>query len=336
MVSYKTKSKTRMKTILVTGGAGYIGSVAVKVLLKKGFNVVIIDNFSKGNIKYIPNDAHTHVMDLRHKTQLEWVFLQYKIDVVMHFAAYKAVEESMTNLVKYSDNIKGTINLLDTMVKFKVKKIIYSSSAAVYGVPKYTPINENHPTNPTNFYGFTKEQCEKLIKWYSKAYNMKYVILRYFNVLGDGGLNYVDPEPLNIIPLIMDTIFGKRYKFDICGTDYETKDGTCIRDYIDVNDLVDAHIRALKLNSNEIINLGTSNGTSVKELVQMVIDTKKSDLFLNLGFKDRREGDVPILIASNAKAKDLLGWKPKTKMVDTIKSILNVGEKNEKEKIVCR
>jgi UDP-glucose 4-epimerase len=234
----------------------------------------------------------------------------------MHFAGYKAVGESMTNPSKYSDNITGTINLLDLMVKYKITKIIYSSSAAVYKESQQT-ITEESPTNPLSYYGLTKLMCEDLIKWYSKLHNFNYILLRYFNVAGDGGLGYIDPEAQNVIPIIMETVVGKRDKFIITGDDYETRDGTGVRDYIDINDLVDAHILALDLDQNEIINLGTNKGVSVKELVDSTIQITGN---FNYEVGERRPGDCATLIASNEKAKNLLNWQPQKTIQEMIKS----------------
>jgi len=305
------------KTILVTGGAGYIGSAAVKELIEKKFNVLVADNLSKGDLGIVDKKAKFFKVDLTDKEELEKIFKNYKIDSVMHFAAYKAVGESMENPEKYFDNIQGTINLLELMANYEVKKIIYSSSAAVYGLPNYTPVDENHPTKPTNYYGFTKKVCEELIEWYSKIYNLSYICLRYFNVAGDA-LNYIDPGAENVFPILMEAIFGKREKFCIFGKDYDTRDGTCIRDYIDVKDLVKAHISALNVDKNEIINLGTSIGVSVKELVSLVKEVTGADFKVEIAGK--RKGDVSELIASNEKAKKLLNWSPETNVKEMISS----------------
>ena len=305
------------KTILVTGGAGYIGSAAVKALISKGYNIIVVDNLTKGKIELVDKNATFYNVDLTDKKKLSTVFNQ-KIDFVMHFASYKAVGESMINPGKYSDNITGTINLLDMMIKHNIKKIIYSSTAAVYGMPKINPIEENHSTNTINYYGYTKLTSEKIIDWYSKIHDLNYVSLRYFNIAGDFGLNYIDPEAENIFPIIMEVIFGKRDKLTIFGDDYDTRDGTCIRDYIDIHDLIDAHILALNINENQIINLGTSNGTSVKELVDAIIKVTGKDFPYEIGKK--REGDPGTLIASNEKAKEILNWEPKKDIKDMIKS----------------
>ncbi|MBD3355056.1 UDP-glucose 4-epimerase GalE [Candidatus Woesearchaeota archaeon] len=315
-----------MKQILVTGGAGYIGSAAVKALVEKGYEVVVVDNLSKGVKELVDKKAKFYKVDLIDKEALDNVFQENEIDAVMHFAAYKAVGESMENAVKYSDNIKGTINLLDMMVKYNVNKIIYSSSAAVYGEPKYNPIDEKHPTEPCNYYGFTKLECESLIRWYGKVHDIDYVSLRYFNVAGDSGLGYIDPNALNIIPIIMEAATGKRDKLIIFGDDYDTRDGSCVRDYIDVNDLVRAHILALDINSSEIINLGTSDGTTVKELVKAATDIVGKEFNYEIG--ERRKGDPAKLVASNKKAKEILGWKPEKDIKDMLESTFKAYNKN--------
>ena len=311
--------------ILVTGGAGYIGSAAVRSLIEQGHIVVVVDNLSKGVRQLVDKRARFYEADLTDKPKLDAVFKE-KIDAVMHFAAYKSVAESMKNPTKYSDNITGTINLLDLMVKYEVKKIIYSSSAAVYGIPEYTPVDEKHPTNPINYYGFTKLECERIIEWYSKIHGINYVSLRYFNVAGDSGMNYIDPSPENIFPIIMEAISGKRDRLVIFGNDYDTRDGTCVRDYIDINDLVKAHILALDVKGNHIINLGTESGTSVKELVQEAI--KATGRKLRFEYGERRPGDPPILLASNKKARTILNWQPEKTVSEMIKSTYEAYNEN--------
>jgi UDP-glucose 4-epimerase len=322
----QTKNK---KTILVTGGAGYIGSAAAKALINQGHNVIVVDNLSKGLKRLVDKKAKFYKIDLTDKESLEKVFKNNKkVDAVIHFAAYKAVEESMENAVKYSDNIIGTINLLSLMAQYKVKKIIYSSTAAVYGEPKYNPIDEAHLTNPVNYYGFTKIESERIIEWYARIHKISYVILRYFNVAGDAGLDYIDPEAKNIFPIIMEVLFGKRKKLTIFGNDYDTRDGTCIRDYIDINDLIRAHLLALGLKENAIINLGSSNGVSVKELVDAT--EKVTNKKIPVEYGERRKGDAAALVASNEKAKKLLNWTPEKSIRDMLKSTYDAYKKNSK------
>ncbi|MFH1589178.1 MAG: UDP-glucose 4-epimerase GalE [archaeon] len=305
-----------MKTILVTGGAGYIGSATVKVLLAKNYDVVVVDNLSHGKKSMVDKKAKFYRLDLA-KDNLNEVFKDNKIDAVIHFAAYKSIEESMENPEKYEDNIIGTINLLDMMIKYKVKKIIYSSSAAVYGEHEGVA-DEKTETRPTNYYGVTKLECEDIIKDYSDEYNILYICLRYFNVAGDAGLNYVDKGAKNIFPIIMDVVFGKRKELEIFGNDYDTRDGTCIRDYIDINDLVEAHILALDVDYKGVINLGTSNGITVKELISFSEEVVgKKIKTIN---SPKRKGDVAVSIASNKKAKKILNWQPKKNVKEMIKS----------------
>lgn len=304
---------------LVTGGAGYIGSAAVKALIKKDHEVIVVDNLSKGKKELIDEKAKFYNVDLADKEGLSKVFSENKIDVVVHFAAYKAVGESMQNAAKYSDNIIGTTNLLNLMVKNNVPKIIFSSSACVYGEAKEIPITEDSPIQkPDNYYGYTKMACEHMIKWYSKVHRIKYISLRYFNVAGDAGLHYIDPEAENVFPILIEALTGKREKFIVFGDDYNTRDGTCIRDYIDVNDLVEAHVLALSLDENNIINLGSSNGVSVMELVRLTEEVTGKKLNCEIG--PRRKGDIAVSIASNEKAKKLMAWEPKRSIKEMIKS----------------
>ena len=311
-----------MSTILVTGGAGYIGSACVKALIGEGCKVVVVDNLSKGRRALVDVKAVFLEGDLTDRSFLEKVFSEHCFDAVMHFAGYKAVDEGEANPEKYSDNILGTLNLLDLMVSVGVKKIIYSSSAAVYGEPEYVPMDENHPLKPMNFYGFTKLECEKLVNHFSNQNDLIGVNLRYFNVAGDAGLNYLDPEPKNVLPLIFETVTGKRSSFTIFGKDYDTKDGTCIRDYIDVNDLISTHILALNLDSSETINIGSSKGTSVLELVETV--QKVTGKKLNYSFGPRRSGDPSSVFASNERARAVLGWSPKVGIRETIETTWRV------------
>ncbi len=311
-----------MKTILVTGGAGYIGSAAAKALIKKDYRVVVVDNLSKGDKKLVDPKARFHRVDLVDLRPLRRVFKKYKFDSVMHFAAYKAVEESMERADKYSDNITGTINLMKCLVEFDVKQIIYSSTAAVYGMPKDIPITEKSSLDPINYYGFTKLASEQIIEWFGKIHGIKYVHLRYFNVAGDGGLGYVDPDAKNIFPIIMEVFSGQRDQLVVYGKNYNTPDGTCIRDYFDVNDLINAHILALRLKKSESINLGTAKGSSVTELVKL--SEKVVGKKLKYKYGKRRAGDPAVLVASNAKAKKVLKWRPKCSLEYMIKSMWKV------------
>ncbi|MEK6913565.1 MAG: UDP-glucose 4-epimerase GalE [Nanoarchaeota archaeon] len=307
-----------METILVTGGAGYIGSITVKELVDK-YNVIVVDNLSKGKRELVDKKAIFYEADLTNKENLQEIFKEHNINYVMHFASYKAVGESMSNAVKYSDNLIGTINLLNAMVKYNVPKIIFSSSASVYGMPNKKIIDEQTELNPINYYGFTKQEAEKIIEYYHKIHNLQYISFRYFNVAGDV-LNYIDPEANNIFPIIMEVIQGKRDKLTIFGNDCPTPDGTCVRDYIHVSDLIDAHIKALKVDYNGVINLGTGKGYSVIELVNAFTELIKP---FKYEFGERREGDPAFLVASNQKAKDILGWTPKKTLKEMILSTYN-------------
>ena len=307
--------------ILVTGGAGYIGSVAVKELVKQNHSVTVIDNLSKGKIELVDSKAKFYNIDLTDKLKVLDVFSKQHFDVIIHFAGYKSVGESMTNAIKYSDNIVGTINLLEAMAKFGVKKIIFSSTAAVYGLSEENIINEEAPIHPINYYGVTKVTIEELLKWYARVYHIQYVALRYFNVAGDGGLNYIDPDAQNIFPIIMEVLVGKRSKLTVFGTDYDTPDGSCIRDYISVVDLVDAHIKAIKTDFTGVINIGSSTGTSVLDLIKITESVlgKKVDYVVG----SRRPGDPAILVASNKRAKSVLNWTQKETVADMLLSTWN-------------
>ena len=304
--------------VLVTGGAGYIGSVAVKRLVELDHNVVVIDNLAKGLRKLVDSHAEFYEGDLLDRNFLGKVFQNHKFESVMHFAGYKDAGESMENPGKYSQNIAGSINLLDEIVKHKVPQIIFSSSAAVYGEPESIPIDEEHPTNPTNYYGFTKLKVEELIRWYANLHKFRYLCLRYFNVAGDGGLGYIDPNATNILPILMEVAANKRDKVIIFGSDYDTRDGTCIRDYIDVNDLIEAHLEGLSLDNNEVINLGTSKGVSVLEMIKAVETVVKKKLKFEIG--PRRSGDPACLTASFTRAKNVLGWEPRMALEKMIAS----------------
>ncbi|MFH1770341.1 MAG: UDP-glucose 4-epimerase GalE [archaeon] len=305
-----------MATILVTGGAGYIGSAAVKALIEKGFEVVVIDNLSHGNKRLVDKKAKFYKLDLA-KHPLDEVFVNHNFSAVMHFAAYKSIEEGERNREKYKDNVFGTQNLLKAMINHGVKKIIYSSTAAVYGNHEGV-VDEEVPAEPVNYYGKTKLESEEMLIESMTSFGLDCIILRYFNVAGDAGLNYVDSGAKNIFPVLMDVIFGRKKEMNIFGTDYETRDGTCVRDYIDINDLVEAHILALDANYKGVINLGTSNGVTVKELItftEKVVGKK-----IKVVNSPRRKGDVAVSIASNKRAKKVLGWQPKKDVKEMIKS----------------
>lgn len=317
--------------ILVTGGAGYIGSHMVTMLLERGENVVVVDNFATSspivfdNIKKICNrDVKYYECDIADKVNLDKVFKQNNIDAVIHFAAFSLVGESVTNPMKYyENNIYGTKCLLEVMLNNNVNKIVFSSTAAVYGDPDVVPILETNKTDPTNPYGETKLAIEKMMKWFDRAYGLKYVALRYFNACGahPSGLIGENHNPeTHLIPIILQVANGKRAEFAIYGDDYATPDGSCIRDYIHICDLAEAHILAIKYllegNDSNVFNLGNGVGFSVKQ----VLDTAEKVVGANIAHKigARREGDPAVLTASSEKAQRVLGWKPKMNDLSTI------------------
>ncbi|MGN9867026.1 UDP-glucose 4-epimerase GalE [Bacillus swezeyi] len=310
--------------ILVCGGAGYIGSHAVAELLSRDEEVVIIDNLQTGHEEAALSGASFYKGDLRDETLLRKVFQENTIEAVMHFAADSLVGESVTDPLKYYDNnVYGAVCLLKVMREFDVKQIVFSSTAATYGEPDRVPIMETDVANPTNPYGETKLAIEKMLKWSEKAYGIRHVVLRYFNVAGAHvkGLIGEDHQPeTHLIPIILQTALGKRDKIMIFGDDYLTPDGTCIRDYIHVMDLVDAHILAVERlrdgGESAVYNLGNGTGFSVKEVVETA--RKVTGRPIPAEIAERRAGDPAQLIASSAKAMHELGWKPKYNDLETI------------------
>lgn len=306
--------------ILVTGGAGYIGSHCVLALLRKNYDVLIFDNLSTGHIETVEKlkkygNVEFLQGDLKNKTDIEKAFAK-PIDAAIHFAAFSQVGESVTNPEKYYyNNVYGTLNLLSTMRENNVNKIVFSSTAATYGEPVYTPIDEKHPQEPINPYGQSKLMIEKIMDDYDKAYGLKSVRLRYFNVAGADSDNRVgewhEPET-HLIPNILKSTFGGDRVFEMYGEDYDTKDGTCVRDYINVEDLADAHILALEYLNNggktDFFNLGTKEGNTVKEVFKTCEDIVKKEI--PLAVKPRRAGDPASLVAENKKAKTVLNWNP--------------------------
>lgn len=319
-----------MKNILVLGGAGYIGSHTVKNLLRKGYNPIVVDNLENGYRQAILSDIF-YEADIGDKTAICSILKKYDIDVVLHFAAYISVSESVENPAKYYDNnLIKTINLLDCMVENNVKNIVFSSSCAIYGNPQYVPVDEQHPACPINPYGNSKLMIEKILEDYDKAYNVKSICLRYFNVAGadkDGLL--CQKNGMSLISLLLQRASGGGHcePFEIFGNDYNTPDGTCIRDYIHVEDLADAHVLAIdKLLSEEKshkINLGTGNGFSVKEIINSV--ERVTGKNIPVCISPRRKGDCEEIYALNDYAKLVLGWSPKyTNIDDIIASAYNV------------
>lgn len=302
--------------ILVLGGAGYIGSHTALELVKAGNEVVIADNLVTGYRKAIPEGAKFYEGDLRDSDFLDNLFHQEKIDAVIHFAAYSLVGESVTNPLKYYDNnLYGTKVLLEAMVKNNVGKIVFSSTAATYGEPENIPILESDRTCPTNPYGETKLAMEKMFKWTAEAHGLRYVSLRYFNACGadeSGTIGEAHNPESHLIPLILQVPNGKRETISIYGTDYDTPDGTCIRDYIHVTDLAQAHILAVKYLANggksDIFNLGNGVGYSVREVIETA--RKVTGHPIPATESSRRAGDPARLVASSEKAKKILVWKP--------------------------
>jgi len=321
--------------ILVCGGAGYIGSHAVYQLIEKGEEVVVVDNLETGHIESVHKQARFYNVDIRNEEELDKVFKENDITEVIHFAANSLVGESMTNPLKYyNNNVHGTEVLLKVMIKNNVKKIVFSSTAATYGEVEKMPITENDRTEPTNAYGETKLAMEKMMKWCDTAYGLKYVALRYFNVAGahvSGTIGEAHNPETHLIPLILQVPLGKREFISIYGDDYDTEDGTCIRDYIHVTDLANAHILAVEYlragNSSDVFNLGNGNGFSVKEMIEAARRVTGHEIPAKVC--ERRAGDPARLIASAEKAKKILKWEPKfTNLEDIIASAWNWHKNN--------
>ena len=321
--------KTQDKTILVTGGAGYIGSHTVKHLLQNNYNVIVLDNLIYGHKEAILTDKFEQI-DLADKQKLNEVFKKYDIDGVIHFAAFAYVGESVQNPSKYyQNNVVNTLNLLNTMKENNVKNIVFSSTCATYGSPNYTPIDELHPQKPINPYGKTKFMIEQIMDDYNKAYGLNYIALRYFNAAGadkDSEIGESHNPETHLIPLVLKAIKGDIDSITVFGTDYDTPDGTCIRDYIHVEDLASAHRLALEKlfddGRSDCINLGTGIGNSVKEVIKAseIVTGKKNPVI----YGNRREGDPSKLFANNEKAKNVLGWNPKyTNIQDIIETAWN-------------
>jgi len=310
--------------VLVLGGAGYIGSHTVKALCEENIDVVVADNLVTGHIEAVDSRAKFYKGDIRDINFLDDLFSKEKIDAVIHFAAYSLVGESVTDPLKYYDNnLCGTKVLLESMVKNNVDKIVFSSTAATYGEPENIPILESDRTEPTNPYGETKLSMEKMFKWTANAHGLRFVSLRYFNACGadeSGKIGEAHNPETHLIPIILQVPNGQREFVSIFGNDYPTKDGTCIRDYIHVTDLAQAHILAVKYLMNggnsDIFNLGNGVGFSVRE----VIETARKVTGHPIPVKDveRRAGDPAQLIASSEKAKKVLGWKPEHDSLEEI------------------
>ncbi len=309
--------------ILVIGGAGYIGSHVVRTLLDKGYAVTVFDNLSGGCKENLFDEAGFVEADI---LNFPYLFKTMKdgFDGIIHLAALKAAGESMVEPEKYAiNNITGTINILCAAWEFGIKRIIFSSSAAIYGEPQYQPIDEEHPTNPENFYGFTKLEIEKMLQWFDRLRGIKFSALRYFNAAGydlKGRVRGLEKNPENLLPVVMEVACGMREKLLIFGDDYDTRDGTGLRDYIHVEDLAEAHVLALehiyKTDESLIVNLGSENGVTVKEMVEKA--RKITGRKIPVEVVGRREGDTASVLASSEYAKKILGWKPRHSDIDTM------------------
>ncbi|HDK7167330.1 UDP-glucose 4-epimerase GalE [Clostridium sporogenes] len=303
-------------SILVCGGAGYIGSHMVAYLLENGEDVVVLDNLQKGHKESLLG-GKLYIGDLRDENILDKVFTENNIEAVIDFAADSLVGESVENPIKYfENNVGSTLSLFQAMNRYNVKNIVFSSTAATYGEPERFPIEETDNTFPTNPYGESKLAVEKILKWCDRAYGMKYTALRYFNAAGahtSGKIGEDHTPETHLIPIILQVALGQREKIMIFGDDYDTKDGSCIRDYVHVSDLASAHLLALNRLKNggdsAIYNLGNGKGFSVKEVIDIAKEVTKKQIKAEVG--KRRVGDPAVLVASSEKAIKELGWKPK-------------------------
>jgi len=309
--------------VLVVGGAGYIGSHVVLALREKHHEAVVLDDLSSGSEENLRKDVPFYRGDLCDTSMLKHIFTRENITAVIHLAALKAAGDSMIDPSTYAiHNISGTLTLLGECLNANIPKFIFSSSAAVYGDPEYIPLNESHPLNPANFYGFTKLEVERILNWYHDLKGLKIACLRYFNAAGydaDGRVPGLERNPKNLIPLVMEVASGQRSHLDIYGTDYPTPDGSCIRDYIHVSDLATAHVMALDYLTKETkltCNLGTGVGTSVLEVIRRLEDLLQSELPVKR--VGRRPGDPPELYAASDRARELLGWEPVHSGMDQI------------------
>ena len=313
-----------MKTILVAGGAGYIGSHMVALLIEKGYDVVVVDNLCTGHWQAVKGGAKLRVGDVKDQGFLDRVFTEFSIDGVINFAAFSLVGESVGNPLKYYDNnVGGAVSMITAMKNHGVNKIVFSSTAATYGEPEKQPIEETDRTDPTNPYGASKLAIEGLLKWSDAAYGIKYAALRYFNAAGantDVGIGEDHSPETHLIPIVLQCALGKRDHVGVYGDDYPTADGTCVRDYIHVRDLVSAHLLALEYldrgGQSGPFNLGCGDGFSVKEIIETA--RRVTGKPIPAVIEPRRAGDPSTLIASNHKAREVLGWKPERGLEDII------------------
>jgi UDP-glucose 4-epimerase len=309
--------------VLVTGGGGYIGSVAIERLVERGYQVTALDNFSRGHEAAVHPDADRIMCDLKNATETLRAVEKADAEAVLHFAALHLVPESVTSPGEYyATNVSGGINLLNAMKEIGITRFVFSSTAAVYGEPTSLPIHEDDPKSPINPYGHSKWIVEQLLPVYEKQYRINYAAFRYFNVAGATYERGEDHRPeTHVIPVALEALLGKRERFTVFGTDYPTADGTAIRDYVHVVDLADAHITALERLDKSLgaVNLGTRDGFSVKQIVDSV--ERVTGLKLPLAYGERREGDPPALIADTTRARELLDWSPTlSNMEDMISS----------------
>jgi UDP-glucose 4-epimerase len=319
-MKHDLKIKTDIKKILVIGGAGYIGSHIVDALCDAHHDVTIFDNLSSGFKENINKKAKFVLGDILKLDELDKIFSK-KFDVVFHFATLKNVGESMSYPEKYSlVNIIGTLNILNTVTKYDVKAFVFSSSTTVYSTPKYLPMDESHPTIPESYYGFTKLEIEHFLEWYSKLHGIKYAALRYFNAAGYTSGKCKEKNPGNLLPIVMEVASGMRKEVQVYGNDYDTVDGTGVRDYIHVLDLADAHVRAMDYiltnKKNILVNLSTKKGNSVLEIIQKTEEITGKKIPYTI--VPRRAGDVATVVASSDLAYKILGWKPKHSDIKTI------------------
>ena len=309
--------------VLVIGGAGYIGSHVVKAMLTAKHEVTVFDNLSSGQLCNLFSAAGFIAGDIRHPEDIDAAFAR-GFDACVHLAAFKAVGESMLKPEKYSvNNLSGTINILNAMTAHGCKNIVFSSSAAVFGSPAYIPIDEQHPKNPESYYGFTKLEIERILSWYDRIRGIRFAALRYFNAAGydpEGEISGIEQNPQNLLPRVMEVAMGWRKELQIYGRDYDTRDGTCIRDYVHVSDLAEAHVNALAyINSKDeslTVNLGSESGISVDEMVTTA--RRITGREIPARYVERRPGDPASLYASSARARECIGWAPRYSDVDTL------------------
>lgn len=309
--------------ILVTGGAGYIGSHVVLDLCDAGHEVFVLDDLSAGLQSSVDPRAAFLKGSILEKNDLIKAFA-FEPEAVIHLAAFKAAGESMTHPQKYSaNNIAGTVNLLNAMLEQKVLKFVFSSTAAVYGYPQYLPMDENHPVNPANFYGFTKLEIERILKWYDDLKGLKFAALRYFNAAGydpEKRITALEKNPANLLPVVMETASGRRKSMEVFGCDYKTSDGTGVRDYIHVSDLARAHVKALdyldQKNKSFTVNLATGDSYSVLEVIKLAETVTGKKIVYNI--TDRRAGDPAELYAASNLAEELLNWKAEYSSLEMI------------------